>query len=816
MNLDTIIDFVDEHRGVFIGVIIFLVLLIIGLIIFSIMYNPVKIVWENDDAKVIATRPTRLDIKAYATDKKKNKYDVKWEVNGGALNKDDGTEISWQLPEDEGTYSLIAHVGDKKIVKNVTVIKNELVNYLIQNQEKVTSKDTDMDGLPDEYEKNITKTEPLNIDSDSDELNDGDEILLSLDPLKSDSKGDGVKDSLRKLSYSFEDKEAGASYTVQGNGNITKTTIDKYANDALYTLPEVVSDVYLYYSKGNVESAKINIKYNKELVASKGIAENNLSIYRLIEDTNKFEKIGSTVNTQSLQVSADVQKLGKFFLADSTKIKDGLSTEVMLVIDNSGSMYSSEEITESKGNDPNFKRVDMSNNLINKLQGNYKFGASKFTYEYTNLSPLTDNKEQVIQKINTIKTQRERFTGTYIGAALEGGANQFANEVTSDRRFLILITDGKDSGGKDFDNKKLENSIKLASDKHIRVFTVGIGKEVDKKVMGTIADKTNGKFYYASTSESLQNIFELIAAEMNYNLMDVNQDSVEDSVLLKNTGFLPSKDGFSFENFASKQSKQGATYGLSLMAKLTYENAFPGKLGDMTLKLDNNETVKADGYSTGNIIKNGQNLCDFDFYKDTFITRDTKDIRQGTVSSGVVPFKTDVKNMINELGFISYNQKYNGNKKKAGFSAYENYYVDTQSEKFLDSKDAQFIKAMYRMEILKFKDESYNFTTNSDIAYSKMLESMAARKPVLLKLNNGYTVVGTRYSFDKENPNKAKIEIYDSNYKNQIRYIDVERESVNMQKDEDKSKYGKYSYKFRYNNNDIDVTLSLPNVETTL
>ncbi len=54
--------------------------------------------------------------------------------------------------------------------------------------------DTDGDGLDDIYESNI-KTDPLNWDTDGDELGDGDEVTIwKTDPLKADTDGDSYLD----------------------------------------------------------------------------------------------------------------------------------------------------------------------------------------------------------------------------------------------------------------------------------------------------------------------------------------------------------------------------------------------------------------------------------------------------------------------------------------------------------------------------------------------------------------------------------------------------------------------------------------------
>ncbi len=62
--------------------------------------------------------------------------------------------------------------------------------------------DTDGDGLTDQDEINIYKTDPNNPDTDGDGLSDGDEVIkYRTDPLKGDSDGDGLSDGDEVMKY---------------------------------------------------------------------------------------------------------------------------------------------------------------------------------------------------------------------------------------------------------------------------------------------------------------------------------------------------------------------------------------------------------------------------------------------------------------------------------------------------------------------------------------------------------------------------------------------------------------------------------------
>lgn len=814
--LDNVRDFFYDYKVPIIIVVAILVLLLIGYMVWMMLYNPMKIDWEGEDASVYVTTPTKLTLSANAHDKHGSGYEVKFSADAGNVISNEKNKVSWELPTDLGVYTLSATVGDTTVNKKVTVIGNTLTQALTFEAPEVTSKDSDGDGLTDQYETTISKTDPDNKDSDGDGVYDGDEIELGLNPLSKDSKSDGKKDSERELTYQMEEKEAGVTLEVTGTGNLTKTTVDKYTTETITQMPEAASDLYYLYSEGVIKSANIQISYDKNLVASKGIAENNLAIYQLNESAGKYTKIDSSVDAGASKVTGKANELGKFFLADSTKMKDTLTTELMFVIDNSGSMYSSEEIAESKGNDIDFKRVELTNKLMDKLKGNYKFGAGKFTFEYTNLSGLTENKEEVKSKVNSIKTEAEKFSGTYIGEALNSGVNQFPEKMDVNRRFLILLTDGKDTTNKQgYDKDKIKKAIQNAQTKQVKVITIGLGEEVDKNVLEDIANKTGGNFYYASNADGLQNIFEVISAEMNYRLIDIDKDDINDNVMVGNSGFMVRKNGFGFDNFASQTQGAGATYGMSLTSKLVYENAFPNSLGDMTIKLPNSgDVVKTSGY---NFSINGKDLYEYKFDKLSFLTEDTKSLR-GAVEGGNVPFTQEKKQQITTAGFGIYQTKVD-NPSASGFKTYDNYKVDFSAENFNDNvkgNDKEMLKAIYRMDILKYRDEQIAFASNPKKAMDYVVNTIKSEKPVLLRLNNNYTVLATKYILNDINPNQIKLEVYDPNEKGMTRYIEVERIKLEKQNEQEIAVGGQYIYRFKYYGKEVTATVSIPNVEVNL
>ncbi len=90
--------------------------------------------------------------------------------------------------------------------------------------------DTDGDGLKDGAEVKRYKTDPLNPDTDADGLTDGDEVLkYKTDPLNPDTDGDGLKDGEEVFTY----KTDPLNPDTDGDGLTDGDEVHKYNTDPL-------------------------------------------------------------------------------------------------------------------------------------------------------------------------------------------------------------------------------------------------------------------------------------------------------------------------------------------------------------------------------------------------------------------------------------------------------------------------------------------------------------------------------------------------------------------------------------------------------
>lgn len=815
---DDILDFIDDHRT---GLIIFSIIaifLLIALMVVFVVFAPAKIVISNvntDIGNVIGTKAR--EIQYVATAKKNNQIlnsSFKWEVSDGTITVDEEGIATWKLPTDEGTYSVTVSSEDATATKYVTIIGNELSSLYKNSNYKILLQDTDGDGLTDLYEGSNSRTSQTEKDTDGDGLYDGDEIIMNLDPLVADSKGDGLKDGERKLEYTFKNNNVTLSMT--GKGNFTRTSVDKYPTETLNNVSSVLDGVFSIYTEAQLENAKVTISYNKDTVNSRGMSETSLAIYELNEENNTFNKIRTDIDTNASTLIFTTDKFGKYFIADSSKLTSNLATELVFIIDNSGSMYSVDEYANSEENDPLFKRVDVVNDLIDKLQGNYKFGAGKFTFEYTELSKLTSDKASIKNRVNTIKTVSENFSGTYIGAGLEGGISLFTEGEEKNRRYIILLSDGKDTSGKGYNDKLLEEQIKLAQDKGIKIYTIGLGNTIDENKLKKMSSETNGEYYFAATADDLEDAFDLISAELNYNLYDTTNNDVDDSVILADSGFLVGRDGFSFSNFSNTQVTHGYGYGMVLFAKLFYDGNLPGGLGAKKITTSDGNVIEAPSASPSGLDVAGRTLRTYTPTSLSVLAEFPDNFWSTSVNGGTLLINPTVKSQLQSLGFTTYGVGYNAN--NAGFRQYESirfditpYLAEKETERKIDDGDINMLKILSRLDITKYRDDKFYFYDNNDTAFEQLSKTLKSKEPVMIRINDDYTVLAVKLLADAKNMNKYKIEVYDPNYAGVKKYIEVDRYKFSDIAEISKVITDKYEYKFKYQGTDVGICLSVPN-----
>ena len=206
----------------------------------------------------------------------------------------------------------------------------------------------------------------------------------------------------------------------------------------------------------------------------------------------------------------------------SNKTKTTKGIDIVIAVDVSGSMLAKDLV-------PNrmeaLKRV--ASNFVEE-RPNDRIGLVVYASEAYTKTPVTSDKAIVFDAINSIKYDNVLQDGTGIGMGLTTAVNRLKDSKAKSK-VVILLTDGVNNAG----FIEPETASDIAEQYGIKVYTIGIGTngmaefpyaiapngqflfrmmqvEIDEKLLQSIARKTGGKYFRATSNSKLAKIYEEI------------------------------------------------------------------------------------------------------------------------------------------------------------------------------------------------------------------------------------------------------------------------------------------------------------------
>lgn len=167
-------------------------------------------------------------------------------------------------------------------------------------------------------------------------------------------------------------------------------------------------------------------------------------------------------------------------------------SEIGFVVDSSGSM---------KRNDPGYFRVSKTREFINSLQAE-----QNITVRFNSAGYLL-NKGNAVDASYSLR-HVDAKGGTDIADGMREAIRHFTT-ATDKQKYIVLVTDGKSS------IKPILDQAKVAKNRGIRVFTIGLGKDADESLLRDVAYMTNGSYYKVQESTELSLIYQAILQEIN-------------------------------------------------------------------------------------------------------------------------------------------------------------------------------------------------------------------------------------------------------------------------------------------------------------
>lgn len=207
-------------------------------------------------------------------------------------------------------------------------------------------------------------------------------------------------------------------------------------------------------------------------------------------------------------------------VSNQTKTTRGI--DIVMAMDVSGSML-------AKDLRPNRMEAlkDVAADFVEQ-RTNDRIGLVVYASEAYTKTPVTSDKAVVLEAIKSIKYDQVLKDGTGIGMGLATAVNRLKDSKAKSK-VIILLTDGVNNAG----FIEPETAADIAKQYGIKVYTIGIGTngmaespyalsangkilfqmmkvEIDEKLLKNIAQKTEGKYFRATSNSKLAEIYESI------------------------------------------------------------------------------------------------------------------------------------------------------------------------------------------------------------------------------------------------------------------------------------------------------------------
>lgn len=204
-------------------------------------------------------------------------------------------------------------------------------------------------------------------------------------------------------------------------------------------------------------------------------------------------------------------------ISNQTKTTRGI--DIVIAMDVSGSML-------AKDLRPNRMEAlkDVAADFVEE-RPNDRIGLVLYASEAYTKTPVTSDKAVVLEAIKSVKYDNVLQDGTGIGMGLSTAVNRLKDSKAKSK-VIILLTDGVNNAG----FIEPETAADIAKQYGIKVYTIGVGTngmaespyalaqngqilfqmmkvEIDEQLMRSIARKTDGKYFRATSNSKLAEIY---------------------------------------------------------------------------------------------------------------------------------------------------------------------------------------------------------------------------------------------------------------------------------------------------------------------
>lgn len=330
------------------------------------------------------------------------------------------------------------------------------------------------------------------------------------------------KDYSAKDMITYYDTDVYPTINVEGTINVLESvTIDTRDWDTLINcnVPGYIGTAYEFNCDGEFESATVTFTLSEEIMSKPDFVP---AIYYYNEEEQYLDKLeNQTINGNN--ITAKLEHFSSYIVLNSKEFDEIWDNEIIhysddelkkplkigFAVDCSGSM---------SWNDPAYLRNSVSNLIIDKMdEKDSGFVVLFESYAYLEQSVTTD-KSLLKNAINSSYNSG----GTALCLSVERSIAQF--DEADIRNIIMILSDGYDNEG----GQNISTLVNMANRKKIKIYSIGLGSDVDINLLTQLAEQTGGKFYHATAATDLEGIYKQIGGETVDYKKDSNDDGISD------------------------------------------------------------------------------------------------------------------------------------------------------------------------------------------------------------------------------------------------------------------------------------------------
>lgn len=333
------------------------------------------------------------------------------------------------------------------------------------------------------------------------------------------------KDYSAKDMITYYDTDVYPTINVEGTINVLESvTIDTRDWDTLINcnVPGYIGTAYEFNCDGEFESATVTFTLSEEIMSKPDFVP---AIYYYNEKEQYLDKLeNQTINGNN--ITAKLEHFSSYIVLNSKEFDEIWDNEIIhysddelkkplkigFAVDCSGSM---------SWNDPAYLRNSVSNLIIDKMdEKDSGFVVLFESYAYLEQSVTTD-KSLLKNAINSSYNSGE----TALCLSVERSIAQFDEaDIENNRNIIMILSDGYDNEG----GQNISTLVNMANRKKIKIYSIGLGSDVDINLLTQLAEQTGGKFYHATAATDLEGIYKQIGGETVDYKKDSNDDGISD------------------------------------------------------------------------------------------------------------------------------------------------------------------------------------------------------------------------------------------------------------------------------------------------